>query len=65
MKGKANPLYRTERHVSDQFEGTSQKFHDYSSIVMNNKEVIRAAKIGSKKLLDDIFAHSTKISNLH
>ncbi|CAK63631.1 unnamed protein product (macronuclear) [Paramecium tetraurelia] len=58
MRGKANPNYREIRQTSEQLEGTSSKFVDHSSIMMNNKELIRAAQT------DDIFAHSLKISNL-
>lgn len=32
---------------------------------MNNKELIRAAKTGNKKLMEDIFKNSLKISNLY
>lgn len=53
-----NPNYRDLRNISDQFEGPSSKFHDYTSVIMNNKELIRAARTGNKKLLEDIFANS-------
>ena len=46
------------RNISDQYEGPSSKFHDYTSIIMNNKELIRAARTGNKKLLEDIFDNS-------
>ncbi|CAD8087427.1 unnamed protein product [Paramecium primaurelia] len=64
IKGKFNPNYRELRNISDQLEGPNSKFHDYTSIVMNNKELIRAVKTGNKKLLEDIFANSQKISSL-
>ncbi|CAK85722.1 unnamed protein product (macronuclear) [Paramecium tetraurelia] len=64
IKGKFNPNYRELRNISSQLEGPNSKFHDYTSIIMNNKELIRAAKTGNKKLLEDIFANSLRISNL-
>ncbi|CAD8092465.1 unnamed protein product [Paramecium sonneborni] len=64
IKGKVNPNYQDIRNICEQFEGASSKFHDYSSIIMNNKELIRAAQTGNKKLLQDIFTNSQKISNL-
>ncbi|CAD8085273.1 unnamed protein product [Paramecium sonneborni] len=64
VKGKLNPNYREIRQISEQFEGSSSKFCDYSSIMMNNNELIRAAKTGNIKLLDDIFTNSQKISNI-
>ncbi|CAD8079248.1 unnamed protein product [Paramecium primaurelia] len=65
IRGKVNPNYRELRNISDQYEGPSSKFHDYTSIIMNNKELIRAARTGNKKLLEDIFDNSQKISCLY
>lgn len=64
MKGKFNPNYKELATLCEQLETRSDKFIDRGSIKMNNKEVIRAAKLGSIKLFNDIMEHSIKISDL-
>ncbi|CAD8137177.1 unnamed protein product [Paramecium octaurelia] len=59
---KFRDIYKNLKKECAQFEGTEDHFLDRLSIKANNKEVIRAAQTGNKKLMEDIFAKKWKIS---
>ncbi|CAD8047889.1 unnamed protein product [Paramecium primaurelia] len=61
---KFRDLYKNLKSVNSQFEGTEDYFIDRQSMKANNKEVIRAAQTGNKKLMEDIFSKQYKLSSV-